>query len=218
MGQSGAYPRTMVVRGNAVRACIALERRDTRRTDRPLFRRPEVRDPRRRFRPHGPRLRPHSPQTQPAPSMRPETPPPAQLGPGSVRLAVRRCRASEGRVNVQLLPQGTRLGRPQADPRDRQDRPPGRWRGAGPLRRHDRAVHRRGGEKLPARAGFLPVDRELSGEGVRRGQNPRRLLQARGPAERGRGAEEPPDRPADPPAVPRGLSQRGPDRRHGAEP
>jgi hypothetical protein len=38
MGQSGAYPRTMVVRGNAVRAGFALERRDTRRTDRPLFR------------------------------------------------------------------------------------------------------------------------------------------------------------------------------------
>ena len=31
---------------------------DTRRTDRPPFRRPEVRDSRRRFRPHGPRLRP----------------------------------------------------------------------------------------------------------------------------------------------------------------
>ncbi|MGA9013646.1 MAG: hypothetical protein WB509_14210, partial [Acetobacteraceae bacterium] len=78
---------TMVVRGNAVRAGFALERRDMRRTDRPLFRRPEVRDPRRRFRPHGPRLRPRSEQTQPAPSMRPETPPPAQLwdtgAPGS---------------------------------------------------------------------------------------------------------------------------------------
>jgi len=34
------------------------------------------------------------PQTQPAPSMRPETPPPAQLGLRCVRLSVRRCRAS----------------------------------------------------------------------------------------------------------------------------
>ena len=67
---------------------------DTRRTDRPPFRRPEVRDSRRRFRPHGPRLRPRSTQTQPAPSMRPETPPPAQLGHRRASPTVRRCRAS----------------------------------------------------------------------------------------------------------------------------
>ena len=30
--------------------------------------------------------------------------------------------------------------------------------------------------------GFLPADRQLPGEGVRRRQDPRRLLQARGPA------------------------------------
>ena len=47
----------------------------------------------------------------------------------------------EGLKNVQLLPQGTRLGRPQARPGDGQDRPPGRRRRAGPLRRHDRALH-----------------------------------------------------------------------------
>ena len=35
-------------------------------------------------------------------------------------------------MNVQLFPQGARLGRPQADPGDRQDRPPGRWRRDGP--------------------------------------------------------------------------------------
>jgi len=53
MGHSGAYPRTMVVRGNAEGAGQALNRRDTRRTDRPPFRRPEVRESRRRFRLHG---------------------------------------------------------------------------------------------------------------------------------------------------------------------
>ncbi len=36
--------------------------------------------------------------------------------------------------------------------------------------------------------GFLPADRELPGKGLRRRQDPRRVLQARGPAERGRGA------------------------------
>ena len=143
---------------------------------------------------------------------------PTREGDRIDRHAVRRCRASEGRLNVQLFPQGTRLGRPQAGPGNRQDRPPGRRRRDGPLRRHDRAVHRGRREELQPGPGFLPADRELPGEGVRRGQNPGRLLQARRPPERGRGAEKPPDRPPDPAAVPRGFPQRGPDRRHRAEP
>jgi len=98
MGRSGAYPRTMVVRGNAERAGKALRRRDMRRTDRPPFRRPEVRDPRRRFRLHGPRLRPRTSQRSPRHPCNPRRRLPPQLGPWSVRLAVRRCRASQGRM------------------------------------------------------------------------------------------------------------------------
>ena len=83
MGKSGAYPRAMVVRGNAGGAGYSpLNAAVTRRTDRDR----RAGDPRcgirdgvsghmargcaRAFR-----------KTQPALSMRPETPPPAQLGP-----------------------------------------------------------------------------------------------------------------------------------------
>ena len=75
-----------------------------------------------------------------------------------------------------------------------------------------------GREKLPPRPGFLPAHGKLPGEGLRRRQDPRRLLQARGPSEREGNPEVPPDRPPDPSAVPGGLPQRGPGRRHGAEP
>ena len=67
-----------------------------------------------------------------------------------------------------------------------------------------------------ARPGLLPADRQLPGEGLRRRQDPGRLLQARGPADREGDADLAPDRPADPAAVPRGLPQRDPGRRHRA--
>ena len=104
MGKSGAYPRTMVVRGNAG-GRYGPQRRD-HAADRstPPFWRPEVRDSRRRFRPHGLRLRPRFPQTQPAPSMRPETPPPAQLGLWGTGIDRPLVSAHlQGRMNVQLL-------------------------------------------------------------------------------------------------------------------
>ena len=100
------------------------------------------------------------------------------------------------------------VGRPQAHPRDRPHRAPGRRRRARHLWRHHGAVHR--GRRQVAEAGhrFLPAHRQLPGEDLRRRQDPRRLLQARRPPDREGGADLAPDRPADPPAVPPGLPPR----------
>ena len=69
-----------------------------------------------------------------------------------------------------------------------------------------------------ARPGFLPADRELPGEDLRRRQDPRRLLPARGRALAEGDPDLAPDRPSDPPAVRQGLQERGPGRRRPCSP
>ncbi len=68
-------------------------------------------------------------------------------------------------------------------------------------------------KRSQAGPGLLPADRRLHREDLCRGQDSRQLLQARRPPERTRDADQPPDRPADPPAVPRWLLQRSAGRR-----
>ena len=97
-------------------------------------------------------------------------------------------------------------------------RPSGRRRRARDLRRNRRAVHRGRAEDAEAGHRFLPAHRQLPGKDLRRRQDPRRLLQARRPADREGDADLAPDRPADPPAVPRGLPQRDAGHLHRAEP
>ena len=77
-------------------------------------------------------------------------------------------------------------------------------------------MHRGRGAPGQAGAGLLPAHRQLPGEGVRRRQDPGRLLQARGPAGREGDPDLAPDRPADPAAVPRRLQERDPGHLHGA--
>ncbi len=101
-----------------------------------------------------------------------------------------------------------------ADARNRRDRPPGRRRRAGEPRRLRRARHVRGRQVGQARPGLLSDDRRLPGEDLRRGQDPRRLLQARRPSVGEGNPHLPPDRPAAAPAVPGRLLQRSADRRH----
>ena len=69
------------------------------------------------------------------------------------------------------------------------------------LRRDHRARHRRLGEGAEARLRFLPAHRELPGAHLRGRPHSRRLLQARGPADREGDAGLAPHRPADPPAL-----------------
>ncbi len=59
-------------------------------------------------------------------------------------------------------------------------RAPGRRRRDGHLRRHHRAGRRRVREEAEARPRFLPADRELPGEGLRRGQDPRGFFKREG--------------------------------------
>ena len=63
---------------------------------------------------------------------------------------------------------------------------------------------------------FLPADRQLPGEDLRRRQDSRRLFQARRPPEREGDADLAPHRPADPAAVRRGLQARDAGGRHRA--
>ena len=72
-----------------------------------------------------------------------------------------------------------------------------------------------GRTRSAAGQGFLPADRQLHREDLRRGSHPGRLLQARRPPLREGDADLAPDRPSDPPAVPRGLLQRSAGRRDG---
>ena len=71
------------------------------------------------------------------------------------------------------------------------------------------AVARR---RAPGRR-LLAADRRVPGEDLRGRQDPRRLLQARGPPDRGRDADLPPHRSPVAPAVPQGLALRHPDHR-----
>ena len=82
-----------------------------------------------------------------------------------------------------------------------------------PLRRLD-GPRDREPLRAPPRARLLPAHRRLRGADVRRRQDPGRLHQARGPRLRGGDARGAPHGPPDPPAVPRGLQGRRPDRHH----
>ena len=62
---------------------------------------------------------------------------------------------------------------------------------------------------------FMPLTCRLPGEDVGGGQDPRRLLQARRPHDRGRGVDLAAHRSPVAPAVPQGLALRHPDHRHG---
>ena len=105
--------------------------------------------------------------------------------------------------------------RRQPDPRDRQDRQAGRRLVRRAPRRHRGAGHRLHG-RHPEPARFPAADRRLPREHLRRRAHPRRLLQARGPADREGDPDLPDDRPAAAAAVPRGLAPRDPDHRAGA--
>ena len=72
------------------------------------------------------------------------------------------------------------------------------------------------GQGAEARHRFPAAHRELPGAHLRGRPHPRRLLQARRPADREGDPGLPPDRPPDPSAVRRGLAQRHPGRRHRA--
>ena len=65
--------------------------------------------------------------------------------------------------------------------------------------------HRHGGQR--ARRRLPPADRRRRGAHVRRGQDPRQLLQARGPRRREGHPHRAHDRPPDPPALPEGLER-----------
>ncbi len=108
------------------------------------------------------------------------------------------------------------MGRAQARARDRQGRPPGRWRRGRHLWRDLGARHRGVDEGAEARHRLPAAHGELPGAHLRRRPHPGRLLQARGPSLREGDPGLPPDRPADPPPLRRGLAQRHPGRGHGA--
>ena len=108
-----------------------------------------------------------------------------------------------------------RVGRQDPQARNGPRCPPGRRRGSRDPRRNRGAVrgHRR--QVGQAGAGFLPADRPLPGKILRRRAHPGRLLQARARSDRKGNADQPPDRPPDPPAVPGRLLQRSPRDRAG---
>ena len=107
-----------------------------------------------------------------------------------------------------------RVRRSHPDHRDRQARPARRRLRHRPLRRHHAARH---GQPLGAatRARLLPAHGRVRGADVRRGQDPGRLHQARVAPVRGGHPRRPPDRPAHPAALPRGLQGRRPARPDG---
>ena len=139
--------------------------------------------------------------------------PHAKRGAGRVRSAPR-----DRKPDVQHDDEDDDLGRGDAHPRDRQGRPPGRWRGG----RHPGRDLGAGGRYLrqgaEARSGLLSADRPLPGEILCRGQGPGRLLQARGAADREGDTDRAADRPADPAALRAGLQERGPGDVHGPLP
>ena len=63
----------------------------------------------------------------------------------------------EGKNDVQRLQKRNRLGRKKAGPGDRQDRPSGRWRRHGDLRRDHGALHRRGCKTAKPGQDFFPL-------------------------------------------------------------
>ena len=93
--------------------------------------------------------------------------------------------------------------------RDRQARQAGRRRSRRPLRRHDGPRDRPGPDGGARRRGLLPAHDRRRGADVRRREDPRRLLQARGAPDRARDPDRAHDRPPDPAALAEGLPQRG---------
>ena len=88
--------------------------------------------------------------------------------------------------------------------RDRQDGQAGLRRSRRPPGRHRGSEHRDRGQ--PPRRRLPPADGGCRGAHVRRGQDPRLVLQARGPQRREGHAHRPHDRPPAAPAVPQGLA------------
>ena len=97
--------------------------------------------------------------------------------------------------------------------RDGQAGQAGQRSGRRPLGGHRGAGDGGGRAGAAPGGGLLPPDGRLRGAHVRRGQDPRRLHQARGRARATSHPDRAPDRPADPAALPQGLPQRRPDRR-----
>ena len=100
--------------------------------------------------------------------------------------------------------------------RDGQARQAGRRRSRRPLRRHHGPRDRPGPDRRPRRSGLLPAHDRRRGAHVRRREDPRRFLQARGTSHRARDPDRAHDRPPDPAALAEGLPQRGPVHRDGA--
>ncbi len=103
-----------------------------------------------------------------------------------------------------------RFGRRQGrHVRDGQAREAGRWRRRRPLRRHHGSRDRPGSDGGARRRRLLPAHDRCRGAHVRRGQDPRRLLQAGGAPHRAGDLDRAHDRPPDPAALAEGLPQRG---------
>ena len=133
------------------------------------------------------------------------TPPPLRAeSAASCAVTSRRDQHEHFQQSHQDLP----VGLPHRHPGNRRDRPPGRRRRDRQHRRHRGAGHRGGLQGRQARPGLLPADGGLHREDLRRRQDSRQLLQARSQAQRARNPDLAPDRPPDPPAVPRRLLQR----------
>ena len=94
--------------------------------------------------------------------------------------------------------------------RDGLSRQTSQWFRGRPNRRHDDAGRPRGRTR-PRRARFLPAVRRLPRKDVFGGQIPRRLHQARGPADHQGNPDLAVDRPADPAALSRLVSRRSAD-------
>ena len=93
--------------------------------------------------------------------------------------------------------------------RDGQVRQAGGRRSRRSLRRHNGSGDGRRPSRGARGSGLLPAHRRRRRARVRRGEDPRRLLQAGGPRHRARDADRTHDRPPDPAALAEGLPQRG---------
>ena len=134
---------------------------------------------------------------------------PNRSGPASLQLLTRLAsgRRAEGTKMFNIENCRNRSWRQDPQARNGPRCPPGRWRrprdpgrNRGPLRGHRRQDRQAG-------PGLLPADRPLPGKILGRRAHPGRLLQARARRDRKGNADQPPDRPPDPPAVPRRLLQ-----------
>ena len=130
-------------------------------------------------------------------------------------------RVSDGRKerDVQHLSQRDRLGRAQAGPGDRQDRPPGRWRRA--WRRYGETTvlcTAVGAKTAKPGQDFFPLTVNYQEKTFAAGKIPGGFFKREGRPSEKETLVCAPDRPADPPAVRAGLPQRDAGRLHRAEP